>query len=49
MFGVSYAITGDRDTFDLDEGGLVAFFMHKGKAHGKILFGHKSTKGEYFS
>lgn len=46
---ISYAITGDRDRYDLDEGGLVALSMQNGRAYGKILFGHKSENGEYFS
>jgi broad specificity phosphatase PhoE len=46
---ISYAATGSRDTFDLDEGGLAMLFMHNGKIHGRVLFGHKDADREDFS
>lgn len=46
---ISFALIGDRDTFDLDESGLLMLVASRGKVHGKVLFGHKDEKGEYFS
>jgi broad specificity phosphatase PhoE len=46
---ISFALTGDRDTLDLDESGLLMLIPHGGKCKGKVIFGHKSEKGEYFS
>lgn len=46
---ISFALTGDRDTYDLDESGLLMLVSHKGKTTGQPIFGHKSEKGEYFS
>jgi broad specificity phosphatase PhoE len=41
--------TGDKDTYDLDEGGLLMLWPHKDTAMGHVVFGHKSKEDEYFS
>ncbi len=46
---ISYALTGDCDTLDLDESGLAMLFTHDGQIHGKVIFGHKDEDGEWLS
>ncbi len=46
---ISYILSGNRDMLDLDEAGLAMLFMHAGKVHGKVIFGHKDEDGEWLS
>lgn len=47
---LSQAITGNKDTFDLDEAGLMVIRpTSEHRAEGAVLFGHKSKEDEIFS
>lgn len=46
---LSYAVTGSRDTYDLDESGLMMLFMHGDSVRGKVIFGHKDGDDEMWS
>lgn len=46
---ISRMLAGDTDRFDLDESGLMMIVPFRDKLHGKVIFGHKSEKGEWMS
>lgn len=46
---IGIAIAGNKDKFDLDEGGLMILTSNHGTPEGRVLFGHKSGDDEDFS
>jgi broad specificity phosphatase PhoE len=46
---IGIALAGDKDKFDLDEGGLMVLTSGPSGPEGRVLFGHKSGDGEDFS
>lgn len=46
---LSTKMTGDRDTLDLDEGGLLSLVFKEGKWDAKVLFGQKDETNEWLS
>jgi broad specificity phosphatase PhoE len=46
---LSTKMTGNRDTLDLDEGGLLSLVYKNGKWNSKVLFGQKDETNEWLS
>jgi len=46
---IGIALEGNKDRFDLDEGGLMTLTAGPEGVSGRVLFGHKSGKDEDFS
>lgn len=46
---IGISLVGDKDAFDLDEGGLMMLTAGPNKIQGRVLFGHKSGDDEDFS
>jgi broad specificity phosphatase PhoE len=46
---IGTALFGDKDKFDLDEGGLMVLMPDGGGATGRVIFGHKDSEEEDFS